>query len=223
MPIRRTPLVNDEYYHVFNRGINRQPTFTNKIEFKRALEVIRYYRFANLPTKLSKFLKLPNEDRQKILDELVKTNEKLIEITSFTLMPNHFHFVLKQLVNNGISKFAGNFQNSYTRYFNAKNERDGSLFLDQFKAVRITSDEQLLHVTRYIHLNPYTSYVVKSLEDLFEYPWSSLPEYLSGELGYCNKEIVLSFFKSRDKYMQFIADQADYQRELHKIEHLIFE
>lgn len=223
MPLRKTPLVNGEIYHVFNRGINRQPTFTNKVELRRAINVVNYYCFCKLPSRFSKFLKLSNEERIKIMDELVKLNEKLTEVIALCLMPNHFHFILKQVVDNGISKFVGNFQNSYTRYFNIKNDRDGSLFLDQFKAVRITTDEQLLHVSRYIHLNPLTSFVVKNLNELFKYAWSSLPEYLTGESGVYNKEIVLGFFKHKEGYKQFIIDQADYQKGLHKIEHLILE
>lgn len=223
MPGRITPLVNDQIYHVFNRGINHQPTFLDKLEYKRTQLTIEFYRFSNLPTKLSKFLTLSNEDRTKILDNLKKENDKLVEILAFCLMPNHFHFLLKQIKDKGISKFLGNFQNSYTRYFNTKEERDGSLFLDQFKAVLINTDEQLLHVSRYIHLNPYTSYVVKDLTNLLEYPWSSLPEYLENKQGICEQSTLMAFFKTSEDHQKFIEDQADYQRQLHKIQYLVIE
>lgn len=139
-------------------------------------------------------------------------------------MPNHFHFLLRQLVENGIPKFISNFENSFTRYFNTKHERVGPLFLDQFKGVRIETDEQLFHVSRYVHLNPYTSYVVKDLEVLKRYPWSSFSEYLvENQNGICEKETILSFFKNKKAYEQFVIDRADYQRELHKIQHLLLE
>jgi putative transposase len=138
-------------------------------------------------------------------------------------MPNHFHFLLKQLKDNGISKFLGNLQNSYTRYFNIKRERDGSLFLDQFKAVLVRTDEQLVHVSRYIHLNPYTSYVVKEQDDLFKYTWSSLSEYLENKPEICELDTITSFFKSYKAYQNFIEDQADYQKQLYKIKHLVLE
>lgn len=93
-------------------------------------------------------------------------------------MPNHFHLLLKQTKENGISKLVANFQNSYTRYFNLKNERVGPLFQGVFKALRVKTDEQLIHVSRYIHLNPYSSSVIKSFEELKRYPWSSVEEYL---------------------------------------------
>lgn len=223
MPGRLTPLVNDQIYHIFNRGANHQPTFIDKLEYKRAMLVIDFYRFSNLPTKLSRLLTLSNDDRTKILDNLRAENDKLIDILAFCLMPNHFHFLLRQVKNNGISKFLGNLQNSYTRYFNTKNERDGSLFLDQFKAVLIRTDEQLVHVSRYIHLNPYTSYVVKDLNQLLNYPWSSLPEYLENKPEICELDTITSFFKTPKAYLDFIKDQADYQRQLHKIQHLALE
>lgn len=223
MPGRIIPLVNDQIYHVFNRGINHQPTFLNKLEYKRAMLVIDFYRFCDLPTRLSKFLTLPNEDRTKIMDNLKKEHDKLVDILAFCLMPNHFHFLLRQRKDKGISKFLGNLQNSYTRYFNTKNERDGSIFLDQFKAVLIRTDVQLTHVSRYIHLNPYASYVVKDLDGLFEYPWSSLPEYLKNEPKICELETIMSFFKTPKAHQNFIQDQADYQRQLHKIQHLALE
>ena len=116
------------------------------------------------------------------------------------------------------------FQNSYTRYFNTSHRGIGPLLQGQFKAVRIEDDKQLLHLSRYIHLNPYTSFIVRDLEDLFEYPWSSFPEYLSKiETGICNKEHILSQFSSSDAYKSFVLDQANYQRELGKIKHLSLE
>lgn len=223
MPGRSTPLVNNQIYHVFNRGINHQPTFLDKIEYKRAKLVIDFYRFGNLPTKLSKFLTLSNDDRIKIMDNLRKENNKLVDILAYCLMPNHFHFLLRQLTDKGISKYLGNLQNSYTRYFNTRNKRDGSLLLDQFKAKLITTDEQLIHVSRYIHLNPYTSYIVKDFNNLLQYHWSSLSEYLENKPEICELETIMSYFKSPKAYQKFLEDQADYQRQLRKIQHLALE
>lgn len=222
MPGRSTPLVNDQIYHVFNRGIDHRPTFTDKKEFERAMITLSYYQFSN-PMKLSKLLQLPSENREKVLSELESKNDQLIEIVCFCLMPNHFHFLIKQLKENGIAKFLSNFQNSYTRYFNTRNKRTGPLFLDQFKAVLVETDEQLVHVSRYIHLNPLTSFVVKNFEDLKDYPWSSFGEYLFKNYNMvCSKESVLNFFRKND-YEAFAQDQVKYQQELHRIKHLILE
>ena len=187
------------------------------------MAVIDYYRFINTPLRFSKFLKLSHEDRNEILANMRTSNIKHVEFLAFCLMPNHFHFLLRQTEEKGISTFLSNFQNSYTRYFNTKNERDGSLFLDQFKAVLIETDEQFIHVSRYIHLNPTTSYVVKDFEALLNYPWSSLPEYLESKPQICETSMVMDFFGKPESYRSFLEDQLAYQRELDKIKHLILE
>lgn len=222
MPGRIIPLVTNEIYHVYNRGINKQPTFTTRREYQRAILAIEFYRVSNPPIRLSKFLELEKE-RQKEIIEVIEQAEELVQIICFCLMPNHFHLLVKQKIEDGISKFLGNFQNSYTRYFNTRNGRDGSLFLDQFKAKRIETDEQFIHVSRYIHLNPYTGFIVKTFDELVEYPWSSFPNYLTGNNGFLEPNLVLDIFGSRDQYKQFVFDQADYQRKLKMIEHLTLE
>lgn len=222
MPGRKTPLVTGEIYHIFNRGINRQPTFIDKRELGRAKLTINFYMSSRPPLSLSKFLRLESKKQNELINFLKKC-KKAVEIFSYCLMPNHFHFLLKQLEDNGISKFISNFQNSYTKYFNTKRKRDGSLFLDQFKAVRVETDEQLLHLSRYIHLNPYTSYIVKTFEELEKYPWSSLPDFLKKDDQNINVHFIISFFGGIKKYKKFILDQADYQRKLKEIKHLILE
>jgi len=222
MPGRKTPLVTQEMYHVFNRGNNKQPTFFKPGDYKRALTTIEFYRVKNPPVSLSRYLNA-NKELQAAFSEQMHVSEKQVEIVAFAFMPNHFHFLLKQLSDNGISNFIGKFQNSYTKYANTKHQRDGALFLDQFKAVRIEDEDQLLHVSRYIHLNPLTSFVVKSLKDLEEFPWSSYKSYLSGENGLVKKDLILSHFKTISAYREFVSDRASYQRELEKIKHMLFE
>lgn len=222
MPGRKIPLITDEVYHVFNRGIDRRLTFTNKREYQRAISSLRFYNVLHLPLSFSKYLRLEDIKRDEI-DQVLEKSEKIVKIFSYCFMPNHFHFLLKQTAENGIAKFLSNIQNSYTRYFNTKHDRDGSLLLDQFKGVRIETDEQLLHVSRYIHLNPYTGHVVKSFEELEKYPWSSLPSYLSNEDSFVEKEFILAMFPRRKAYRTFVSDQADYQRKLKEIEHLVLE
>ena len=85
-------------------------------------------------------------------------------------------------------------------------------------------ETQILHVSRYIHLNPYSSFLVKDFEALKDYPWSSLGEYLNlFDHKICEKETLLSFFPSLKKFEKFIFDQKDYQRELQTIKHLVLE
>lgn len=220
---RKVVLANDQIYHIFNRGIDRQTIFNTKWEYNRAFETLKFYRFANLPFRLSRLLNLPENDRQYIIRDLNQNNEKLVDIIAFCLMPNHFHFMLKQLKDNGISKFIANFTNSYTKYFNTKHERIGHLFEGQFKAVLVETNEQLIHLSRYIHLNPVSSFIIKT-EDLGKYKWSSLQEYLKvSKESVCQKDIVLDQFQSFKEYNKFVLNQIEYAQELDKIKHLVVE
>jgi len=222
MPIRKVPLVDNEIYHIFNRGIDKRSTFNKNSEFIRAYQTLNFYRFASPPVKLSKFLELTEKRQTEILNSI--RNEKLVSIFCYCLMPNHFHLLLKQESENGISKFVGQFLNSYTKYFNLKNNRTGALFLDEFKNVLVGREEQLIHLSRYIHLNPYSSGIVQNLEGLEKYEWSSLDEYIHAtENGICDKEIIMNYFKTKESYKKFVLNNADYQRELKKIEHAILE
>lgn len=219
---RRVVFANDEIYHVFNRGIEKRPTFTNKRELDRAVQTLDFYRFSNLPIKLSKFLTLPENEKIE-LSKAFHNNEKLVEIICFCLMPNHFHLLLKQKMDNGISIFLANITNSYTKYFNAKHERVGPLFQGLFKAVHIGTEEQLIHVSRYIHLNPVASFLIEA-EDLENYQWSSYPEYIGQSLAnIADKDIVTDIFSSKEKYKKFVLDQVDYAKKLEQIKHLIME
>ena len=224
MPGRNIPLVTDQIYHVINRGNASQPIFLDKKDYERAFETISYYQNIHVPVRYSFFLRLPFSEKEKILNKLRDAREFSVEIICFCLMPNHIHLLLKQLQNNGISSFMSNFSNSYTRYFNTKNKKFGHLFQGKFKAVRIETDEQLLHVSRYIHLNPYTSYVIKSLKELEKYSYSSLSEYLDlTQKDFCSKKLIIGQFKTSSSYSKFIFDHAGYQRELDNIKHLILE
>jgi putative transposase len=139
-------------------------------------------------------------------------------------MPNHFHILLRQRENNGISKFVSDFANSYTRYFNTRQDkRLGALFEGRFKSVHIEDENQLLHVHRYIHINPAVSYIVKS-DDLENYRWSSLPEYMDiVKDDICEKQTILSNFSSVENYKSFIFDQIDYARHLKNVKHLLLD
>jgi len=222
MPFRNPPLVTGFYYHVFNRGVNKQQIFSPLRDYIRFLELIRFYQRGDLPFSFSRLVKLSIPEQQKawksILDHL-----KIVEVVAYCLMPNHFHFLLFQKTDGGISHFMANLENSYSRYYNTKYERVGHLFQGQFKAVRVTNNSQLLHLSRYIHLNPYTSFVVDSLEELEQYQWSSLLEYLEERFNLCDPTIVLNQFKSFLDYRSFVFDQAAYQRELHFIKDLLLD
>lgn len=224
MPGRKVPLVTNQFYHVLNRGIGSQPIFLNKRDSQRMWESVFYYQNQKPALSYSHFLRLPTKQRAEFFERLQEQSNFLVEIIALCFLPNHFHLLLKQIKDNGISLFMANLCNSYTRYFNTKNDRTGHLFQGKFKAVMIETDEQLLHISRYIHLNPYSSYLVKDLKELSIYPYSSLSEYLGLSSTYFfQKKIILAQFKNISAYKKFVFDQADYQRSLQQIKHLALE
>lgn len=223
MPGRQPPLVTNYYYHIYNRGVELRPIFTEKRDYQYFWKILSYYRFSNFSLSFSKIKRLTLEDRDKLLKSLKKQNKLLAETLCFCLMPNHFHLVLKQKMDNGISQFLSNLQNSYTRYFNKKHKRIGVLFQGTFKAVLIETEQQLLHLSRYVHLNPYSSAVVKNLNKLFLYPWSSLSQYFNNQLGFCQTETIKTSFPQPQDYKNFLVDRADYQRKLEQVKHLLLD
>ncbi|MFZ5366006.1 MAG: transposase [Patescibacteria group bacterium] len=222
MPYRKTIFATNEIYHVVNRSIAQIPVFKETRDYQRALEIIDFYRYIKPPLSFSHYKRLPKEDKENFLKNLRK-HKILTEISTFCLMPNHCHFLLKQNVENGISTFMRNFQNSYARYFNTKYKRAGGLFQSMFKAVRIETDEQFLHVSRYIHLNPVSAYLIEN-DGLENYQWSSFSDYINqNRHEFVDPKDILSFFKTKNSYKEFVLNQAEYQKELQKIKHLTLE
>lgn len=213
MPARLMPLVTGQIYHVFNRGSEKRRIFESKGDYKRFLQAAIYYQIENPKPKFSNFSK------QNINN--LPDNQKIVEIVAYCIMPNHFHFLIKQLQDDGISKFMANLCNSHAKFYNTKYERVGPLWQGQFKAVLIENDEQLMHVSRYIHLNPLVSHLVKDLE---QYKWSSYGEFIYEMTdGCCASDIVLDLFKSREGYGNFVMDQADYAEKLEIIKHQLID
>lgn len=126
-------------------------------------------------------------------------------------MPNHFHIIVKQQQDKGIYELLSKLSNSYTKYFNTKYNRVGPLFQGEFKAVEVETDEQLVHLSRYIHLNPVAASLVGKIED---YPWSSYLEYTNDTDSICSIQDVLAFFKGRSFYQKFVEDQISYAKQL---------
>lgn len=217
------PLVTDEIYHVLNRGVARAPIFSDKKSYERFILALNYYQYTNVPIKLSHYLSMPLWQRQDIVNQLQKENKRLVEIMAFCLMPNHFHLLLKQLDDGGISLFMRKAGTSYGHYFNLRTDRIGPLVQGIFKAVQIVSEEQLLHVIRYIHINPYVGMVVKK-DELLKYSWSSLADYLRKQRsGLICEKVISEYFKTSKSHLDFIKDEADFKRQEKEFKYLDLE
>jgi len=224
MSQQRSPIIVGQVYHVFNRSIAKIPIFLERRNYIRTLELINYYRYIKPDIRYSHFNRLPLKEKINFLNNLKKNVKAQVEILAFCLMSNHFHFILKELEENGIKSFMSNIQNSYAKYFNLRNDRIGSLFQAKFKSILIEADEQLIHVCRYIHLNPYSGYIIKSTQEIYDYPWSSFKTYIGEEeFEFVNKSLILGFFSSVEEFEKFTLDAADYQRNISDLKHLILE
>lgn len=210
MPYRKVKFVNGEYYHVFNRGVGKMPIFLSSFDYRRFLKTAFFYQIDGSKPRFSNF--------NAAIDKLDES-KKIVEIISYCLMPNHFHFLLRQERGGGLVEFVRKLSNSFAKYFNTKNDRVGSLFQGEFKAVHVTSDEQLIHLSRYIHLNPLVGHIVF---DISSYNWSSYLEYigLTTKEDKCAKNAILEFFKSPNEYKKFVHDQEDYAKKLESVKHL---
>lgn len=161
------------YYHVYNRGNKKQQIFLQDRDYERFLEKVLEYK-----------------------------KKYLVKILAYSLMPNHFHLLIQQLAENALTKFFGDLSNSHSKYFNIKYDTVGSLFQGRFKAKKVDKDEYLVHLSRYIHLNPVDlfSYLGKGVvNQLLLYQWSSLPAYLTGNSKkIVETETVLGYFSKKD-------------------------
>jgi len=214
MPYRDTPFLNNNFYHIFNRGVEKRETFSSKRDYERFLQTVYYYQFGGPKPKFSTYTRF----RLKNFNE----NPKIVEINCYCLMPNHFHLLVKQTRDSGIHEFMTKLLNSYTKYYNTKHDRVGHLFQGQFKAVNIKNEYQLLQVSRYIHLNPYVSDLTREYE---AYPYSSYSEYLTPPANPTITIVnpVLSGFKNPKDYKDFVKDYEGYALEVEKVKHLLLD
>lgn len=200
-----SPLVVNSFYHVFNRGVEKRIIFTSSGEYFRFLQTLDFYRYYPTPRKLSTHLRFNSE-----LPKPNISQKEIVKILCFCLMPNHFHLLMQQLEEKGITEFLRRISDSYTRYFNTKNDRIGPLFQGTFKAKIIKSDEHLLQVSKYIHRNPVTLSKWNT-ENLSEYTFSSYPGYLDSKRNFqfCDTEIITNYFNENNpnlSYQTFVEE-----------------
>lgn len=219
MALRKTIIATGQYYHIFNRGVARNPIFFSNKDYERFLISLNYYQYKDPPARLSYFLKTELNEKRNILQEMRDKNQKIISIICYSLMPNHYHLLLKQEEDSGIENFICRAVNGYVKYLNIRSKRVGPLFQGAFKAVRVETDEQMIHLSRYIHLNPVTGYLVKP-EDILNYKWTSLGQYLTETESFVDKSFILNYFGNKDKYFMFMKDFEDYKKSFTDIGYL---
>jgi len=219
MQYRKDALASNECYHIFSRSIAKFIIFNNSDDFARFMEILELFQYQEFEYTYTNFKRLTAKSQNAILLNLQKESPKLVHIISYCLMPTHVHLVLKQVVKNGISKYMARVLNSYSKYFNTKYHRKGPLWEGRFKNVLVKNDEQLLHLTRYQHLNPTSAGIIK---DPFRWAYSSLNEYVDPDAyPICEFKDLIDMSPAR--YRKFILNQKDYQKTLALIKGLLID
>ncbi len=221
--MRKTNFVPGEYYHIYDRTILNTPEFK---DYKNAHRLTRSFLLANSTVSSEVFQFLRNHENvstEKILETL-KQGEKLVDILCYSVMPDHYHLLLKERKESGISNFIRKCNISIAKYINIKNNRLGPIFESRFKAKHIDSNEYLLHLSLYIHLNPLDIFIGKewrkhALKDwfsakkkLFHYPWSSIKAFLDNNYQdpiISGTKIILGQFKNKKDYEAFLRDWSE--------------
>ncbi|MCF7916356.1 MAG: transposase [Candidatus Omnitrophica bacterium] len=218
--MRKMPLVKGNIYHIYTKSIAKFKIFQKSSEYKRLEKLFSYYRTGEPPLRFSAFLQLKNQEA--FLQNRLSQKKNIVEIITYCIMPTHIHLIIKQLSENGISIFMKNVLNSYSRYFNIKIKRKGPLWQGRFKNKLVKNEEQLLHLSRYIHLNPVSANLVSKPKD---WQYSSYRYYL----GLVNNSQnwlsnLFNYVESNPNlYEKFVNDNLDCQKELEKIKHLSLE
>lgn len=190
MPSKNTlkVYVKDAYYHIYNRGVAKETIFKQDQDYKVFL---KYLKEALIQPKIKKVSFTLQGQSFKGMPRQVKNFSNKIELISYCLMPNHFHLLIRQSEKFLMENFMRSVLTRYSQYFNKKYNRVGHVFQGRYKAVLITKDEYLLHLTRYIHLNP--SEYIKDIKKAY----SSYAEYLGlRKTTWIKPHYILKFFNN---------------------------
>jgi REP element-mobilizing transposase RayT len=199
MPRRNTARQDapDSFYHVYARGNSRHRIFFDEQDY--------LYFFTLFARYLS-----PHEVKDPYGVSYPNFYNR-VDLLAFCLMPNHFHLLVYQREPLGLTRLMQSIMTSYSRYFNKKYRRSGSVFESRFRASMITDDAYLLHITRYIHLNP---------RQWRDYEYSSLPYYLQRtEESWLRPKRMLELFDGPVAYEQFVADYEENKKMIDILKH----
>ena len=217
----------DEWYHCYNRGVDKRKIFQTSRDYERFL-MLMYTGNGSNPLHISN-LKDPRL-RPILSDNSIDRGTPLVDIGAYCLMPNHFHLILKETSENGITSFMQKIFTGYAMYFNKKNERTGTLLSGPFKSKHIGDDNYLKQVVSYVHLNPIELFEpgwkerhgnTAMLErKLLEYPYSSLPDFIKQKAGKVQLERkilgneIFDLFDTIPSVHEIVSEASEYYQEI---------
>ncbi len=148
---RKAPFAENEYYHVYSRGVEKRKIFLNAKDYDRFVALL-YIMNQDISFRMDNFLQAHKNNLAEIFKE--EKNKTLVSILGYCLMPNHFHLILYEHTEGGISKFMGKLLTAYSMYFNTKYERSGPLLTRPFRSEHVSGESQYMYIFSYVHLNP---------------------------------------------------------------------
>lgn len=187
--MRNVELVEKEFYHIYNRSVEKRPIFLDKNDYNRFLKSFEIFNTAEIVGNLER-------------GGGSKVKERIVKIVAYCINPNHFHLILEQVGEKGIEKFMHKISMGYAKYFNLKYKRSGALFQGRFKAKLVDTNEYLLHLSAYVNLNHLAHARRHPVSTEGKTSW---PEYVDREPSesICDTGIILDQFKSRAAYRKF--------------------
>ena len=218
----------NSFYHIYNRGFNDQTIFKNKQDYGVFLNYLKSALLPPIKETQTRTIQVNNQPYQTFNPE-TKNFSKSIELHAYCLMPNHYHLLIKQIPEKSIDQFMKSLSIRYTMYFNKNHKRKGSLFESRYKAVLITDPEQILYVSKYIHLNPLPKKELKNLTQYLASQHSSYSDYLKiTNTSWLHTQEILKYFKNspstkfynRSKYQDFVENLKDANKLFTKVEPL---
>lgn len=202
MPTREPPETG-EIYHVYNRGVDKRKIYMDEKDYLRFIHDVWEFNDSN------PVLNVDNRTTTiGVQLQYVRPRESVVEILAFCLMPNHFHLMLRQVVDGGIPLFMQKLGTGYTNSFNLKYKRTGSLFQGRYKFVHLSRQAHLLYLPHYIHMNPLKLVPHPTLESLRQYRWSSFLDY-SGTKNYpslIEKDFLLDLYGGEREYLKDLKE-----------------
>lgn len=197
------------YAHVYSRGVDKRTIFVDRGDYERFILSMFACRGKGTFPRMDR---LHANKQHALIEKVEEINEwmendpQLIEIICFCLMPNHYHMLLGECIEGGISKFMQRLGDGYTKYFNIKRERTGRLFGSSFQSIQIDTNDYLLYLSRYIHRNPIE--IVSGLKSLLDYPWSSYQDFCNENRweGALKPNIILDQFNHREEYKSYVEE-----------------
>ncbi len=213
--MQREPFVEGEFYHVYNQGVEKRNICSDEYDANRFLVSMSIF---NSVDPIGSIYEQSFEGKQsnKLGGRTAKSNERLVNIVAYCLNPNHFHLLLEQVAEKGISEFMKRLSGGYTWYFNNRYKRRGHLFQGPFRSIHVNTDKYLLHLSAYINLNNRVHQIDDELAKLVRSSWSEYVE--SAEKQVCEKDVTLGQFKNKNEYKVYAEDALSIMLERKKNE-----